>query len=182
MLAREVDDERRQAWVLNKQGLALLDQGDHVHAEQLIEESWKLFRKLGDRIGTAVCFWNLGWTAMQEGRHRFAEAQSWYWQSLDLLQNQQHGHERNIIYCLEGLAALAFVEQHLDRAAHLWGATTNLRERSGLPLPPADRARYQPHLIDPRRQALNAALGQAWDEGYAFSMEQAIAYVRTTAT
>jgi hypothetical protein len=56
------------------------------------------------------------------------------------------------------------------------GAATALWEGHGLPLWPAERAEYERTTARARTQLDGAAWQQAWDEGRAMGMEQAIEY------
>jgi predicted ATPase/DNA-binding CsgD family transcriptional regulator len=47
-------------------------QGDHLSAEPLVEESLRLFRKLGDKLGTAYALSNAAFAANGRGQHQRA--------------------------------------------------------------------------------------------------------------
>ncbi len=86
------------------------------------------------------------------------------------------GNKDYIPNCLEGLAEGARVQGDLGRAARLFGAAEALRLAIGVPLPPVDRAIYEHQVTAARAQIDAAAFAQAWEEGRAMPLEQAIAY------
>jgi hypothetical protein len=61
-------------------------------------------------------------------------------------------------------------------AARLWGAAEALRERIAAPIPAEEIPHYQARVAGARQHLDAAAWEQAWAEGRAMSMEEAIAY------
>jgi predicted ATPase/DNA-binding CsgD family transcriptional regulator len=49
-------------------------QGDHISAEPLVHESLRLFKELGDKVGTAYALSNTGYVALGQGRYEQAIA------------------------------------------------------------------------------------------------------------
>jgi predicted ATPase/DNA-binding CsgD family transcriptional regulator len=49
-------------------------QGDHLSAEPLVQESLRLFKKLGDKVGKAYALSNAGYVALGQGRYQRAIA------------------------------------------------------------------------------------------------------------
>src|SRR5918994_6493287 len=47
-------------------------QGDHLSAEPLVQESFRLFKELGDKLGTAYALSNAGYVALGRGRYQQA--------------------------------------------------------------------------------------------------------------
>ena len=47
-------------------------QGDHLSAEPLVQESLRLFKELGDKLGTAYALSNAGYVALGRGRYQQA--------------------------------------------------------------------------------------------------------------
>ncbi|HJZ50154.1 MAG TPA: hypothetical protein VKE41_23450, partial [Roseiflexaceae bacterium] len=85
------------------------------------------------------------------------------------------GQKRDSALCLEGLAWVAEAQGYARRSAVLYGAVAALREATGAQEPPLDRANYA-HSVDRVRERLGeAAFAEAWSEGHAMPLEQAIA-------
>ncbi len=112
--------------------------------------------------------------ARDRGEH--ARAEGLYRESLALL--GQATDALSVAACLEGLAVAAWESGELERAAELHGVAAALRAAADTPLPPPDRARYEPVIA-----AIRAALGDhrfdaARARGQALSLEQAVARAR----
>jgi DNA-binding NarL/FixJ family response regulator len=60
-------------------------------------------------------------------------------------------------------------------AARLYGAASSLRTLLGAPLPPVERLSYQEYVAMLRAQLGEPAFGNAWAEGQALTLEEAIA-------
>jgi hypothetical protein len=76
---------------------------------------------------------------------------------------------------LEGLAAVVAAHGRSIWAAHLWGAVEPVREATGIPLPPVERASYVQAVAAARTQFGEHTLAAAWAEGRAMSPAQAVA-------
>ena len=145
--------------------------GDCPTAKALHLEGLAIKRELGDRGGIATSLSNLGAVACDQGE--FASARELYAESMAI--SRELGDRRNIAIALEGFAVVAASLDGPSRAAGIWGAAEQLRADIGAPLASAAKARY-----DARVAAARAALGdgatfnQAWQEGRALTLEQAI--------
>ncbi len=164
-------DRAGAAWTLDHQGDVAREQDDDAAARGLYEESLSMFRELGDRWGIAGVLSDLG--NLECGRRDYAEARARYRQSLTVFQELRH--KRGIARILECFASCAVAEQRPERALRLAGAASALRQRIGAPLPSADQAKLDA-AIDRARKALPGANGtKAWMEGWALSLDEAIA-------
>jgi hypothetical protein len=81
----------------------------------------------------------------------------------------------SIAECLEGLAALAAGNGRVAQAARLWGAAEALRESSGAPLPPVERARYEARVSAARAQVDRGGWEADWMRGRTRSLQETIA-------
>ena len=114
----------------------------------------------------------LGWVAMRErdwdrAKERLAE-------SLEV--RQEIGDKGGSAWCLERLAGIAMAQGQAEKAVRLFGAAAAMRSSIGSVIDPADQANYEKN-----RNSLRAKLGKerfkaVWDEGYALTLEQAVAY------
>ena len=67
------------------------------------------------------------------------------------------------------------MQGHAERAAQLFGAVEHLRELSGTPIAPVERAKYD-RLVDATRTHLDeTTFASAWAAGCTLSLDQAIA-------
>jgi hypothetical protein len=71
---------------------------------------------------------------------------------------------------LENFAELAVARHAPSRAAMLWGVIARLRDDTGVPLAFHDQAA----LAEARRALGDAAFDQAWREGNAMELEEAV--------
>ncbi|MBI3660878.1 tetratricopeptide repeat protein [Candidatus Acetothermia bacterium] len=104
----------------------------------------------------------------------YARARRFHESSLAI--RREIGDKSGIAYSLEGLAKVACLQEQTERAARLFGEMKVLRESIGAPLPPSDRTDYERHLATVRASLSEGAFANAWAQGRAMTLEQAIDY------
>ena len=171
VLSRELGNPSYIATLLANLGDVAEVQGEHRRAHELFAESLALRRQMGEKMGIAYSLNRLGHNALHQGDIRAAYALQR--ESLELL--CELGDKEHIVACLEGIAAIASVDEPDERAPRLWGATAALREALGVPAPPSKQAEHAPFMARGCE-----GLGQpAWEEqqarGRALSLAEAIA-------
>jgi hypothetical protein len=97
-----------------------------------------------------------------------------YKESLTLY--RELGNKHGLAECLEGLAGVAVAQWQLERAARLLGAAETLREVTGAPLSPGERARYDRDVSAGRVGLGEAAFAAAWAMGKAMPLEHISTY------
>ncbi|HKX25912.1 MAG TPA: AAA family ATPase, partial [Actinomycetota bacterium] len=154
--------------------VARLD-GDTTRARALAEESLEMHRAHGDRFGTTDALHVLGRIALAQGdlatgRSVFLEA---------LAYDEQVENRTGMGIVLDNLAAVKSAESGHLAAVRLAGASEAIKEAAGGHAPPPFI-----DLPDPRdaaREALgDVAVDAAWEEGQAMTLEQALAYARSS--
>lgn len=158
--------------------------GDFIEAQAQIQKSHQIFQEMGDRQ-----FTNITRSALAELDHRignYSQAIRSYQETLEewrLLGNR--GAAARVLECL------AFVCRHLaqqntpqqdkylQQAGVLYGAASAIRQANGSPMAADEVQEYEAEL-----QAFKALAGpqgfeQAWDEGQAMSLEQAVDFALT---
>jgi tetratricopeptide (TPR) repeat protein len=154
--------------------VARLD-GDVDRARSLAQDSLRRHRRIGDRFGTTDALHVVGRIVLEQGDLDTAEACF-----LEALANDEEvGNQTGMAIVLDNLAARAGAEgRHLE-AVRLAGASEAIKEAAGGHAPPPFI-----DLPDPRdtaREALgDAAVDAAWEEGQAMTLEQALAYARSS--
>jgi tetratricopeptide (TPR) repeat protein len=152
--------------------IALRWRGDWAAAHDLHEQSLVTARELGTpwEIGTALR--EIGLAECDEGhadlalRH-LAEA-------MTVLHGL--GDRPGVIESLEGLAGVAAATAAPRRAARLWGAAHALQQAMGGARSAHQQIIYE-RQVQPARSILTAeAFDQAWDEGRAMTLEDAVRY------
>ena len=170
-IKRLLGAKRSIAVTLLNLGEVALDQGDDARASTVLEESLALFREQDERWQIPVVLNNLGDVARHQGR--LDRATVLYKESLALYRDM--GNRADVGECLEGLASVAEADGQPGHAAHLLGAIAALRATMHIPLPDADRTAHE-RLVESAREALgDDAFAQAWAEGQALPVEEAIA-------
>jgi len=171
-LAKELDDLQLHAIVQSGLGSLAADGGDLQLARKLKEESLRLHRGIGDIYIVSLLAWSLSRVVTALGD--YGEARSLLEECASL--NRQLGNRWVMPYLLEGFGDIALGKTEAARAAKLYGAAEVLREKIGLSMPPGDRVAYDKSVGEMRAALEAAAMKQAWDEGRAMKVEQALAY------
>ncbi len=169
-LAREMGSPDKIAGSLTDLATALLEQGNDEQVRTLCEESLVIWQQLGHKAGCAHTLTILGRLALQQGD--IERATQCYQESLVL--RQEAGEKEGIAAALEELARVAAIRGQIRSAAQLFGAAEALRTAMGTPLPLSERASHE-HAVKAVRANLDeTAFAQAWAEGQAMTLEQAM--------
>ena len=78
------------------------------------------------------------------------------------------------VWCLEGLAALAAVQEQPEQAGRLWAAAQQARTILGMPLSPGDRRRFEQYVAPARARLGSFRWATIMDD--ALPLELAITY------
>ena len=174
-LARAQGDRHGLASGLNNLAGVAYAANDLDTARELYEESLIISRELGDRQGIAGALNHLGVVVCEQGdgagaEHMFEEG---------LAIHSALGDRWGVAVSLEGLAKVSSALVSPVHAARLWGAAERLREGIGCPVAPPDRPRYDREIADAvSASGSPAAFEEAWREGRALVLEQALALAR----
>ena len=169
-LSRETGDRRAAGYSLQGLGLVSLESGRLGEAQAHLQEALALQRALGDKQGVASSLHALGRLALKRGDIDLADCL--FREALDLVAGVQHA---SVAVCLlEGLAAVAAVRGHPERAIIVWGAAATWREVTGSPQSSHESRQQDPLLADARKQLSSAAVDQAWAKGKALTLKEAI--------
>ncbi len=175
-LRREIRDSIGLAQSLHNLGYMYSKIRDYTSATALLKESLELSQVLGDKRGMAIALHNLGCTAFEQ--RDFEQARWLLEEGLQLF--WKVGDKATSAESLEELAGVAGAQKQVERAARLWGAAATIRTSIDAPHEPFDLTPYREKVASTRTQADEASFAKYWAEGQAMSMEQAIAYVRST--
>lgn len=171
-LWRELRDKEGLAYTLLPLGDLARNRGDYSTFRSLYEQCLEVWRELGNKHGIAWVLLNLGNVARIQGD--YASVWGHYEESLSIF--REIGDRGGIAYSLEAFAGLGAEQEHLERAARLWGAATALREEIGAPLAPHWRDEYD-RIEAAARQALDEEVfSTAWAQGREMTLNQAIEY------
>jgi tetratricopeptide (TPR) repeat protein len=166
-LFRSVGDENMAAHPISTLGVLAFERGEHRRGRELVAASVARFRAFNDRHYLALQLNRAGDLACADGDSEAADRA--YRESLTL--SLESGFK--FISALEGFAMLAAAQEQPERALHLAGAATSMRDSHGLPRKPAERARLDGALTA-ARAALGPAGEAAWERGRRMSAQEAV--------
>jgi len=170
-LVRELRDTYCTGDSLRRMARLAYDQGDDKRATLLGEESVTLLRQMGSKSVLAAALTVLGRVALSHGATE--RAGELFKEGLSLLREWS-----NKQYVIEALAALAEVmtaEGHPERSARLLGAMEALCEASGTLMTPGEQYEHDRGVAAARTQLDEVTFAEAWAQGRAMTLEQAIA-------
>jgi predicted ATPase/transcriptional regulator with XRE-family HTH domain len=169
---REYDDQFYIAQDLFQLGAVARQQSELARARSLLEDSLSIQRMIGPPRSVGIVLFHLGLVAANEGDD--AGAQSLYEQSVALMRQVKDKFHQ--AFLLEAFANLSVGQGRLRRGAHLSGAADALRQQIGSTVPPWAQPGLDRTLRLAREGLGEDAFGQAWAEGKAMTLEQAISY------
>src|SRR5712691_3398850 len=135
-LAARRGDRRAEALAVSNLGATALTEGAYERGLALLEEASAVFRELGDSQQFGITEGNIGFALVHCGR--FEDARRHLGASIESA--HALGFKEEIVYGLEGMAAVEAGEGHAVRAARLLGASEELAERIGVTLDPFEHA------------------------------------------
>ena len=163
-------------WSLNHLAHVAQLRGDFERAKQLHQQSVEVFQR--SRFGVsqvAESAEGLGECALGQGDPRLAR--TYFRHALaSLLAYRANATAASTLWCLAGLASADALEGQPQRAAWLWGAAEHLRTSIGARPAPAARVTRERLMAAVREELGEAAFADAWAEGEAMSLDEALAY------
>ena len=171
-LARASGDPWLTALSLTNAALLALHRGDVARATEMCRESIPLARQAGEKWCVGHSLYNLGLVLLAQGNHAAA--------AQPLREGLAHccelKYHLGIGLALDGLAGVAAMQGESRRAVRLLGAGAALRETLGAAMPPAFRTTYDQIMGAARLPMDPPAFEQAWAEGQALTLEEAVAF------
>jgi len=152
--------------------IALHRQGQRAVALELYEQALEVARELGAPWETGAALREIGLAECDEGRQDLALKH--LTEGMTILHGV--GDRPGVIKSLEGIAGVAAATAAPRRAARLWGATDALRQEVGNARSAHERIAYERQLKAVRVILTAEAFDQAWDEGRAMPLHDAVRY------
>jgi non-specific serine/threonine protein kinase len=171
-LARALGNPQLLAVNLGNLAIVVHARGDGEKAASLFEESLTLARDVGDSFLTSEVLAARGRAACRDGNLESAEAS--FVESVTLA--AELTDPVAAVEALEGFAELAVAKQAPKRAATILGAAARLREEMGLPIPVREEREHKRVAAAARAVLGDVAFDQAWREGHAIKLEEAVRY------
>jgi predicted ATPase/class 3 adenylate cyclase len=175
LIGRSEGTKLHEASCLVHLGYTLTLAGDYERAAALLDEGVALFTELGETTWTQVAFRYQGLLALLDGR--IDEAKPLLRASL--MKGREQAPQWEVAHWIEELAAVAAAKGETLRAAQLWGATDALFERLGLAILEENRQVRERFRDDVQELPDSDSRGEAWAQGHAMTLEQAVAYALT---
>nr|MDQ5827315.1 LuxR C-terminal-related transcriptional regulator [Chloroflexota bacterium] len=171
-LGRAQKDSGGVARALLIVGLASVAKGEHELAVALHEESMELAREAQDGLAMALSLGMGTFASLGRGDYRRARELCEEGLALSL-----RPRVMNVTaFHLHASAALASSQGRPARSARLWGAAESVRESIGASLSPVELSVYEPYIDAARTKLKGAAWEEAWAEGKAMTVEEAVEY------
>ncbi|MDZ4717391.1 MAG: hypothetical protein SH847_02900, partial [Roseiflexaceae bacterium] len=170
--SRSVDDQWGIAWSFYDRGFIALVRNDMATAQALLEQAIPQLRIHGINFGLFRALIALGHVLRLTGQN--SQARSSYDEALRLQQDMDYLH--NVAENLEGLAAIAAAEYAPAQAAILFGAAEAHRRVIAMPHWEPQELWSDRGIALARSQLDPTQWEVAWQQGYAMSLEQAVAY------
>jgi DNA-binding CsgD family transcriptional regulator len=167
-----VGDVAGLARTIQALGLTATARHDFMRAVELHEECLALAREAGDQIGIIVALGMGAFAYLGQGDHR--RAMNLFREGLEL--SRSLGTKHGIAFHLHAAAALASTQGQPVRSARLWGAGESLMQAIGTGLGPVERYHYGPYVDAARALVGEAAWEEAFAQGMAMSVEEAVEY------
>ncbi|MCC6790566.1 MAG: tetratricopeptide repeat protein [Thermomicrobiales bacterium] len=174
---KELGDNLRTALALNNLGVASFEAGDLPRAAARYEEALVIWRERGDRTGAALSLHNLAEVLRDQGD--LARSAALWEESLALRAEQ--GNVAGFAESLSGLAVIAMRAGLNERAVRLLGAAEGMQQRIGYQLPPKERDQQTRATAALRAKLDAASFQRAWEAGETMSLDDAVAFVRSSA-
>jgi predicted ATPase/DNA-binding winged helix-turn-helix (wHTH) protein len=165
-------DRSGAAWSINQLGDVESASGEMTRARQCYERALAAFRDAHDPWGIARSLTDLGYIELAEGRLK--EARAAFREALGTFGELRH--RRGMARVLEGYASLALAGGHAAAALRLASAACRIRTRINAPLPRQEQAYVEETVQTARGRVGMSQSEEAWAEGTAMSLEEAIAY------
>jgi hypothetical protein len=153
-------------------GFTFVLHGDLERAKATSEEAAALLREQKHLSYLADALNTLGWVALL--RDESERARTLYIESIQL--RLDTGDNLGAPDDLEGLACVAAAGGEAKRAARLFGASEALPEAMGTPPESGERALQEPYHAAARSQLDETSWQEAWAQGRAMTLEEAISY------
>lgn len=159
------------AAVLNNLGLTACRQENSTRAKEIFDECGAIFRELGDRAGIGTALLNSGFAMCHQGDYAAAEIA--YKESLSTFREMNHA--AGLIGGMEGMATCSLEQGKAEVAVLLWGAVDALRERTGFPVSPHQRATYDSQIEQAKAELGVARFAALHEEGMSGGWENVVA-------
>jgi tetratricopeptide (TPR) repeat protein len=153
-------------------GYALMRKGNYADAEIIFAEGLRVSDEIGMKLNEAYYLTFLAALKMRIGNLQHARQNLQKSTRIFIDARDRFGQTISLIY----LAELAKAESKLEVAAKLFATVAAICKRAGIALFPIERATLDRSVAELRTQLPEALFNTAWAEGWAMTLDQAVAY------
>ncbi len=171
-ICQDLEDAEGIALSLLYLGRAAHLRGDGARSNTLLQESLVVFKDLGDSRGIAEVLLELGRAARAQGNDMHALALC----RESLVLSRKLGDKSYVAFCLTALAGVIQAAGDAARAARLFGAAEILLQSLDAVLEPGGSLEYDSDLAATRTRLGEEAFEEAWSEGRAMTLDQAVSH------
>ena len=176
-IKQHLDSAWSIASTLGNLGVALRACGEYEVALERHHQALELFRSVDDRWAVLVTLKSIA--DVHRDRHEYVEAARLYRASLDASVN---GIKTFAADSFEGIAVVAAIRDHCRQAAVLGGAADTIRKEGGHSISLPDRPPFEAAHARARQTLGARAFDEAWSEGGALPLAEAIEIARAIAS
>lgn len=168
-LFRELGNKIDIAYALSNSGFTAIAKEDDEQAENRFDEALLISQDITDKLLAALALYGLGRVAQARGNYTHAQAR--YTEGI-----MSQSSKLIVAKHLEGFALLATIENHMERAVKLFGASHTLHSPFRFEMSAKERAEHD-QAIDVARATLGEeTFTTAWDEGKKMTLDDVIRY------
>jgi tetratricopeptide (TPR) repeat protein len=171
-VARALGDPNLLVVNLGHLAIVVHAQGDSEKAASYFEQALTVARNIPNGFLTSSVLTYKGRAECSDGNLDLAEAS--FAESLTIAGDLKDPIVT--VWALERCAELAIPKRAPKRAATIWGAAARLREKIGIPIPFNEEADYERAVATTRVALGEDAFDQAWSEGSAMTLDDAMRY------
>jgi predicted ATPase/transcriptional regulator with XRE-family HTH domain len=171
VLKRRIGDAWMTMSTLNNLALVARRQGDRTRAEQLYRECAEICQAMHQQKSLAHALHGLAEIRVE--LRDYAAALTLFRECIAL--RHELGNRPELVDSLGGIAMVFYYLNDGIAAARLLSASARLREETGKAITPANRAEIEGDSAQVRAQIGEPAFAQAWAEGQAISLDEAVA-------
>ena len=171
-LARESGDRYAMSLALSSLGITAFQQGKLAEADDYYQESLVVNNQLGDKVGLSLLHCYLGLLALAQGQIRAARES--FQEGLHIA--YQSDIKLYVGYNLIGMACVFIAEDHPAQAAKMLSAVIAFAQEVGFKIETELQLPYDNALASAKGSLDEASFQNAWEEGQATSVEQAVQF------
>ena len=169
---RDMHNRGAVASILYELGEVAWAKGNLDLATSRHEEALSIGQELGAKFTIAVALNGLGKVACSHGEYQKSTAL--HRDALSLL--QRTGNRWSALYTLEAIATVMIMQQDMERAVRLLGATSAFYEQMRFLMSALEREHHEHNVQALRETLAREAFEAGWVQGQAMTLEQAIEY------